>query len=107
MREPGTITTKVTRRVHQATAKMVVPHPVDNGPPRQRISRVGNPVRQRDQTGAFVVGSGEVEIAIQPRHTSQAAGKTECGRLFHVASVQHADRTWSNGANGVHLGSSD
>src|SRR6185436_161785 len=50
---PHAVEAKITRRRHESGAEMILPHAVDDAAPRQRVLRIGDPMRERGATRAF------------------------------------------------------
>src|SRR5262245_34950065 len=56
---------EIVGRVHESAAEMIMPYAVDDVAPRQDVSIVGEPIRQRGAALAFVAFIGKEKIARQ------------------------------------------
>src|SRR5262245_59704790 len=72
----GTVLPELIRRLHEAPAKMILPHAIHDAAPRQRIAFVVDPMCQRGTSFAFVRSGGQLET--------------------RGYKLQRRQRTWSN-----------
>ena len=86
---------EVVERADQAPTKMVMPDPVHNGTPRERVASVRQPLRQRGTADSFVRGVRQREPRWKLLHAAECSRQSRFAWTADVAAMQHVNRSWS------------
>src|SRR5262245_48578099 len=65
---------KIVGRVYQAPSKMIVPDPIDDGPPRKAIVGINDPIRQSGAADPFVIEIFQLELGLESGNQGKRAG---------------------------------
>src|SRR5262249_50516865 len=82
---------EVVRRIDEASTEMIMPDPVDNGPPGQDVPWVGHPPGQSGTAAAFVM-TRQTESGLETRQAGECPGYSLCTWLIDVASLLKVNR---------------
>src|SRR5437660_1066784 len=84
--------TEIVGRLHDSTAEVIMPNPVHDGSPGQRILWVSDPPGESGATSSFILRLRKLEARTQSRNARESAG-TDCfTRFVNVPAFQNMDR---------------
>ena len=83
---------EVVWRIAQAAAEVVMPDAVDDDAPGERITVIGDPMREGDAPGTFGCVGGQVELRAQLLGKGQGAWADFFVGAAHITTLQHEDR---------------
>src|SRR5262249_25605352 len=82
---------EIVRRIDDAAAEMIVPNPIDDGAPGERIPRIADPKCQGDAAAALVLWIVELEPRFEGADAFECAGFGFGAGLVDVAALEHVD----------------
>ena len=79
---------EVVGSMAEAATEVIVPDPVHDAAPSERVVWGGNPISEGGPTGLLLLGMGEGEPSGKGLESGQGTGLCDCARLLDVATVQ-------------------
>ena len=92
MRGPAAVAPEIVRRLHQPAAEMVLPDPIDDAPPRERMPRVREPTREGRPTFPLGRVGRQVEDGRSECQRREGAGDDESARMRDLPTGEEMDR---------------